>query len=103
MLVFEESVVELRVLEDFYRAVLQHFLERREVPRPEHVHDEGLFRGGELQQARPAVTRAEARSFEVHPDLRGASQGFRDAWKLVRVADEPVVYGAFLHASILAG
>src|SRR5918992_1855481 len=92
-------MVELPVVECLDRPVLQYALERREVPNGEHVHDEGLFGRGELEQTRLSVPGAQARSLDVRADDFGVFEGLGYAGELVRVGNEPVGRGAFLHTS----
>src|SRR5215218_7891847 len=78
-------------------------LERREVLHREEVNDEGLFGGGELEQAHLSVARVEGRGLDVGADGRRAREGLGDGGEFFRVGDEAVGRGAFLHTAILAG
>ena len=91
MLGKEELIIELRVVKNFYRSVFQYIRERREVIRFKGVYNESFVRGGELEQAHPAVAGVEARGFGVYADSLGARKGFGDSGKLFCSFDKPVV------------
>jgi hypothetical protein len=67
----QERVVELPVVERLDRPVPQHALERRKILDREDVYDEGLFGGGELEQARLPVPGVQGRGLDIRADDLG--------------------------------
>jgi hypothetical protein len=62
-----------------------------------------MVSSGELEQTRLSVPGAQVCGLDVRRYSFGAREGVGNAGEIVRVDDEPVGRGAFLHGSILTG